>query len=126
MGRNLYRKPFFRTVFVLRTLPTAELHAAELDVQLATLPLDRGVADMDLTLYLQEKQGAYQGYFEFNTDLFNRSTIQDLASDFIALLRDVIAQPDLLVTRSAPTPKKRRTSGNPVQRMLSLLGMVPA
>ena len=124
MDRNLFLKPFFRTVFILRSVPHTETRAADLDVQLATVPLDRGVSDMDLSLYLQEKQGAFTGYFEYNTDLFKRSTIQDLATYFIALLRDVLAQPARPLHETLPLPAKRRASGNPMRRMLSMLGVV--
>jgi acyl transferase domain-containing protein len=124
MNRNLYRKPFFRTVFILRSVPHTETRAADLDVQLATVALDRGVSDMDLTLYLQKKQGAFTGYFEYNTDLFNRTTIQDLANDLIALFRDVLAHPDRSLNQMLPKPVKRRVKGTPVQRMLSLFGLV--
>jgi hypothetical protein len=124
MNRNLFRKPFFRTVFILRSVPHTETRAADLDVQLATVALDRGVSDMDMTLYLQKKQGAFTGYFEYNTDLFNRTTIQDLANDLIALLRDVLAHPELPLNQMLPKPVKRRIKGTPVQRMLSLFGLV--
>jgi acyl transferase domain-containing protein len=124
MNRNLFLKPFFRTVFILRSVPSTETRAADLDIQLATVPLDRGVSDMDLSLYLQEKQGAFTGYFEYNTDLLKRATIQDLVAYFIGLLRDVIAQPNTPINQLLPLPEKRRASGNPMQRMMSMLGIV--
>jgi non-ribosomal peptide synthetase component F len=126
MNRNLFKQPLFRTVFILRNVPCTETRAGDLDVKLASLPLDRGVSDMDLTLYLQEKEGALSGYFEYNTDLFQRTTIEELANNFIALLRDVLVQPDLPLNQMLPTPRKRRVESNPVQRLLSALGVLEA
>lgn len=123
MNRNLFRQPLFRTVFILRNVPCTETRADDLDVELAYLPLDRGVSDMDVTLYLQEKQGVLSGYFEYNTDLFNRSTIEELANNFIALLRDVLDQPDVPLKQMLPDMTKRPVETSSVQRLLSLIGV---
>jgi acyl transferase domain-containing protein len=92
--RDLLKNPLFRTFFILRNVPVTETQAEDLHVQLAALPIDRGTSDQDTTLYLQEKAGAFSGYFEYSTDLFERETIAALARDFVGLLEQVVANPE--------------------------------
>ncbi len=110
LGRNLIRNPLFRTVFILRNVPQLESKAGDVEVKLATLHLDRGVSDMDLSLYLQEKEGAFTGYFEYNTDLFHRGTIELLAKNFISILGDCMAEPQVPLSMLVPLAPERAKS----------------
>ena len=46
---------------------------------MAPLPVERGLSKVDLTLDLVERDGALVGYLEYNTDLFDRTTVRRLA-----------------------------------------------
>lgn len=126
LNRNLFRQPLFRNVFILRNVPYTEAKAGDLDVVLNYLPLDRGVSDADITLYLQDRQGAFSGYFEYSVDLFDRSTIEQLMQHFVALLRDMLAQPDAPLSTMLPKPAKRPIHGSMVQRLMSMVGLTEA
>lgn len=91
--RDIERDPVFRVMFILRNIPMTQTAADSLDISLSPLPIDRGVADQDVSLYLQEKGGAFGGYFEYSTDLFDRETIEGLAAKFVALLHHVVERP---------------------------------
>jgi acyl transferase domain-containing protein len=126
MKLSFIRKPLFRTVFILRNVASVETRVDDLDIKLDILPVDRGVADMDMTLYLQEKHGEFSGYFEYNTDLFNRSTIEDLSTYFISTLQEVLAKPDAQLKKILTVPAKRPVAARPMQRILSKIGIYEA
>jgi hypothetical protein len=90
-------------------------------VKLVTLPLDRGVADMDLTLYLQEKDGSFYGYFEYSTALFEHSTIELLASRFRELLRALLDQPEAPLSRVIPFEASTIATDGVGNRLRSML-----
>jgi non-ribosomal peptide synthetase component F len=56
--------------------------------------VDTGTAKFDLALELEAATGK-GGFFEYSTDLFRESTIAQMAKDFEAILRALIAQPDV-------------------------------
>ena len=52
-----------------------------------------GNSKFDLTLSLTERDGILDGFFEYNSDLFDRSTIARMARHFLTLLRGIVANP---------------------------------
>ena len=48
----------------------------------------------DLALFLREREGKLIGFFEYNTDLFDRSTIERMVGHFQTLLEGIVADPD--------------------------------
>jgi amino acid adenylation domain-containing protein len=94
--RDLSRNPLFQLMFVLqntpRTLPQpAGLNIERLDVLPATSPFD-------LSLYLRERDGKIVGFFEFNTDLFESSTLERMVGHFQTLLEGIVADPEQLIS----------------------------
>ncbi|MEP7339452.1 MAG: amino acid adenylation domain-containing protein, partial [Acidobacteriota bacterium] len=59
------------------------------DVKLDSFGLDEGIAKTDLTLAMGATEDRIGGTFEYNTDLFDASTIQRLARHFQNLLRSI-------------------------------------
>jgi amino acid adenylation domain-containing protein len=89
--RDLSRNPLFQVMFVLQNTPRplpqpAGLSIERVDVQLATSPFD-------LSLYLRERDGKFIGFIEYNTDLFESSTIERMVGHFETLLKGIIAAP---------------------------------
>ena len=123
---NLLRQPLFRTVFILRNPVTSHERAGDLQISLTDPPIDRGVADMDLSLYLQEKHGDFRGMFEYNTNLFNRPSIDDLGDYFICLLEEVLAHPAKPLQEILPPVPHRPMDVRPSQRLLAMLGILKA
>jgi amino acid adenylation domain-containing protein len=90
--RDLSHHPLFQVSFVLQNTPGGVVELP--GVTLGSLPVERGLAKLDLTLEMGERDGVFSGYFEYNTDLFEPETIARLADRFQRLLDAVAADPD--------------------------------
>ncbi|CAG0937718.1 fengycin family lipopeptide synthetase D [Thermoflexales bacterium] len=122
--RDLSHAPLFQVLFVLQNapMPTIELPG----LTLRPLEMDNQAAQFDLTLSLIEVPPGLLGTVEYNTDLFERATIQRLIAHFQTLLARLAHRPqqrlsdlDLLTeverqqllqdwnTTQAPYPRER-------------------
>ncbi len=90
--RHLSHNPLYQVLFVFQNVPggTVEIPG----VKLGSIPLERGFAKLDLTLDMVERGGVFAGFFEYNTDLFERGTIRRLASCFTELTSGILVDPD--------------------------------
>jgi non-ribosomal peptide synthetase component F len=66
-------------------------------LELSGLPVDRGLAKIDLTLETFDLAEGISGYLEFSTDLFEAATVERLARHYQTLLAAVVAEPDRAV-----------------------------
>jgi amino acid adenylation domain-containing protein/non-ribosomal peptide synthase protein (TIGR01720 family) len=89
--RDLSRTPLFQVVFSLQSAPLGELELSGLT--LSPIPIESGASKFDLTLEVTESAGNLRCAFEFNTDLFERSSIERLAGQFTRLLESAVADP---------------------------------
>ena len=105
--RELIDHPLFRVLLVLRNVPFTEMAAAGLQLRLSHLLVNRGVSEGDLSIYLQEFAGALSGYFEYNHQIFDASTIQRLSEDFANFLDILPRSPEtrLCDLKASPEPK---------------------
>jgi non-ribosomal peptide synthetase component F len=55
---------------------------------------DRATAAFELSLYLLETERGFTGTFEYNTDLFDRDTVERLGHHFQRVLEGMVADPD--------------------------------
>ncbi|MCP4655225.1 MAG: amino acid adenylation domain-containing protein, partial [bacterium] len=87
--RDLSRQPLFQVMFALQNFqaPTPELAGLTLS---APEP-DTGMAMFDLTFFLNENEGALEGWLEYATDLFDTTTIRRFVRHFRTLLEGVVA-----------------------------------
>jgi acyl transferase domain-containing protein len=92
--RDLINNPLFRISLVLRNIPFTEMKGGGLEIQLSPLQVDRAVSEGDMSLYLQDVGGALSGYFEYDDHIFDTSTVQELAEDFVRLLGKSTAAPE--------------------------------
>jgi len=90
--RDLSRTPLFQVMAVLQNAPPARAELTALDLRLPEL--DPGVSRFDLLLDLTELDGGLRGALEWNTDLFDRPTIQRFAERFHRALGEAIEHPD--------------------------------
>jgi amino acid adenylation domain-containing protein len=90
--RDLSRNPLFQVMFAFQktSVPTLDLPG----VQSVPLAIDAGAAKFDLTVSLVEKEREVAGYFEYNTDLFDHSTVERMIGHFQTLLKGIVADPD--------------------------------
>ena len=105
--RHLSYSPFFQVMFVWQNMPHVPLALQDLTV--TPLAVENGTAKFDITLYMWEEAGSLQGFWEYNTDLFEPATITRLTGHFQTLLEGIVADPDQAVA-SVPllTPAERQ------------------
>ncbi len=91
--RQLSRNPLFQVLFSLRSSVPGSMQLDGLE----PTAIGSAVAEFakfDLSLYLREQEGEISGWFEYNTDLFDESTIERMASHFQTLLEGIVEQPE--------------------------------
>ena len=90
--RDLSYSPLFQVKFALEHAPQSELKLA--DVTLSFLDSKTETAKLDLSLDMHETDSGLVGNFEYNTDLFDETTIARMADHFASLLSGIIANPE--------------------------------
>lgn len=114
--RDLSRNPLYQVMFNLLTLGNAPLlQPPGLEVDWLLTPDE--AAKLDLTMYAIEDAGAVGLRMVYAADLFNADSMSELVSQYLLLLQQVAAAPDVspfehsLVTRQAakllPNPAAR-------------------
>jgi len=105
--RSLSHSPIFQIMFVLQNVPRSSLQLpgltlVEKDVSLET-------AKFDLTIMLQESAGGIVGNVSYATDLFDRATVSKWIGCFERVLREMVGNPEVRVSRlSLVTDAERR------------------
>ncbi|ACC81529.1 hybrid non-ribosomal peptide synthetase/type I polyketide synthase [Nostoc punctiforme] len=90
--RNLSYTPLFQVAFVLQNAPMSEIELPGLT--LSSMTPDNKTAKFDLTLTLENTATGLMGVWEYNTDLFEASTIERMTGHFQTLLESVVIQPE--------------------------------
>ncbi|MGQ4807003.1 Tyrocidine synthase 3 [Candidatus Entotheonellaceae bacterium PAL068K] len=88
--RHLSHSPLFQVMFVLGNTPASSDLPG---LQLLPWELETHTAKFDLTLRMQEAEQGLTGVWEYNTDLFDASTLARLAGHFTTLLERIVATP---------------------------------
>ncbi|MFZ2649016.1 MAG: amino acid adenylation domain-containing protein, partial [Burkholderiaceae bacterium] len=91
LPRDAGRTPLIQTFVVLQ--PPARAQRSMGDVQMKKIPLPSTVARFDLALELQELDTVLQGWLEYDTDLFERVTIERMVSHLHSLVNAMCADP---------------------------------
>ncbi|GLV55537.1 hypothetical protein KDH_23810 [Dictyobacter sp. S3.2.2.5] len=90
--RNLSFHPLFQVSFAFQPyqIPSS---LGPVDMQQLALPI--ATSQFDLTLFIDEHaDGSLNGCWEYNTDLFKSSTIEQLHARFLRLIENALAHPD--------------------------------
>ena len=104
--RDLSYSPLFQVKFMLQNAPQEELKLA--DVTLCFLDSKTVTAKLDLSLDVYETDFGLVGNFEYNTDLFDETTIARMADHFGSLLSGIVANPEQPISQlSLLTPAER-------------------
>jgi amino acid adenylation domain-containing protein len=93
LPQDLSRNPLFQVSFQL----VAQNDSASGDANSAEVAFERASAIFDLTLNLWEQGDEIQGQLEYNTDLFDRETMERVVRHYLTLLDAVTDTPDLPV-----------------------------
>jgi amino acid adenylation domain-containing protein len=95
--RNLSQTPLFQVMLVLQNTPPAEFELPGLRLE-SFDEAEIGTAKFDLTVMLSEDVEAIAGTFEYNTELFEASTIERMMGHFERLLESIVADPETRVS----------------------------
>ena len=90
--RNLSYNPLFQVMFILHNTPTQTIDLSGLSLKY--LEPEQETARFDLSLDMYETASGLTGIFEYNTDLFTKSTIERLIGHFQTLLSSIVANPE--------------------------------
>ncbi|NEO35901.1 MAG: amino acid adenylation domain-containing protein [Moorea sp. SIOASIH] len=93
--RSLSHSPLFQVMFVLQNAPMGKLDLP--GVTLSQFNQHSTIAKFDLTLSMTETEMGLVGTWEYNTDLFDGSTIKRMATHFQNLLSAIVENSQLRV-----------------------------
>ncbi|MDP4196834.1 MAG: amino acid adenylation domain-containing protein, partial [Bacteroidota bacterium] len=86
-SRDLSYSPIFQVMFVFQNLPPQKKTLS--DLSFYSMDFENTVAKFDLTLSISESENELLCGFEYNCDLFEKSTIEKMASHFINLIEEL-------------------------------------
>lgn len=92
LERDLSRGPLFQVMLVLQNVPEHSLKFTDLDVD--RVELSGSTAKFDFSMCLTEVGGVLKGYVDFNTALFDASTIERMLRHFEMLLTGIVENPN--------------------------------
>jgi len=95
--RDTSRTPLFQVSFAFQSSPTGQRDFS--DLTLEDWPLETTVAKFDLTLALSQRDGELGGVLEYNTDLFDETTMRALLGHYHQLLQGFAGKRDAIVGR---------------------------
>jgi acetyltransferase-like isoleucine patch superfamily enzyme len=87
--RNLSRNPLFQVVFGFQHRPAFPVEMSGVTVRY--LSQQAGTAKFDLTLSMKEAPTGFQGWLEYNTDIFAPATADRIIAEFKQLLESFVA-----------------------------------
>lgn len=93
--RNLSHAPIFQTMFVMQNAPSADLSFGGLALEFIEQELR--AAKFDLTLSIEEHQAGLNGVIEFNTDLFDASSITRMIEQYEYVLASMAQRPAAMI-----------------------------
>ncbi|WP_438445411.1 amino acid adenylation domain-containing protein [Gorillibacterium sp. sgz5001074] len=106
------RNPLFQVMLAYQNTPEPDLVMPGLNTDMKLLSV--GSSKFDLTLELREHRSkagqaaGLEGWFEYKTDLFRRSTVERMAARLRLLLEQASEEPDLPIGRlNLLTPEER-------------------
>ncbi|MEM9276049.1 MAG: aminotransferase class V-fold PLP-dependent enzyme, partial [Cyanobacteria bacterium P01_F01_bin.143] len=89
--RDLSYNPLFGVMFILQNAPTSEIELPGLTLNY--LEEDSDSSKFDLTLTITETDSGLEGSLEYNTDIFEKSTIERIVHHWQTLLSGIVANP---------------------------------
>ncbi len=93
--RDMSYSPLFQVMFILQNAPVKATVVPELE--LSTINVDMGTATSDITFSLSEGRNGISISVEYNTDLFDESTIRRMVKHYKNIINEVTATPDIKI-----------------------------
>jgi amino acid adenylation domain-containing protein len=94
--RDMSHTPLFQVALALQNAPSEPLELPGLT--LTPVQADTGTAKFDMMMTISETPDGLSGALEYNTDLFDASTIRRMMGHFRTLLEGAVADPDQPIT----------------------------
>ncbi|RKD31341.1 non-ribosomal peptide synthetase [Lacrimispora algidixylanolytica] len=95
LKRDASRNPLFDIIFNSNDVPNEEIYMKNFSMKM--YPVNSRVAKVDLELAYTEKEKDIKLVFVYATILYKKSTIIDIAENFISILRKIGANRDILI-----------------------------
>jgi amino acid adenylation domain-containing protein len=92
LERDTSRSPLFQVMLLMQNTPTENKELAGLTVQ--PLSMENHTAKFDLTLSVRDVSRGLRGVLEYNTDLFDASTIARMLEHWQSLLESIATHPE--------------------------------
>jgi amino acid adenylation domain-containing protein len=89
---DLSRNPLFQVMLVFESDP---IFSPPGGLGMTLLQTDAGGSPFDFSLVISEGPDGFKGAFRYSTDLFEATTMAHMAEHFQAILRAVVARPDI-------------------------------
>ena len=105
-NRALDSTPLFQAMFVLQNLPKQSFEIPGLLIE--EVEFETGVSKFDLTLEIEPEDGL-KCRFEYNTNLFERSTIERMSGHYTNILHRIAADPNLKISSIPLLTEAERT-----------------
>ena len=106
VSRSMDRNTLFQVMFILQNPPPRAPALPGLSAHF--VEFDPGIARVDLTLELIDTDERLDGWFEYNTDLFEAATIMRMAAHLQTLLEAIVANPEERISRLRLLPEEER------------------
>ncbi|MCU7493270.1 MAG: amino acid adenylation domain-containing protein [Ignavibacteria bacterium] len=91
-GRDMSYQPMFQVMFILQNLPLNSQPFHGLDFRM--LDVDMGTSTFDITLTVAETYEGLDATIEYNTDLFDESTISRMLRHYENLINHILLKPE--------------------------------
>jgi amino acid adenylation domain-containing protein/non-ribosomal peptide synthase protein (TIGR01720 family) len=93
--RDMSHSPLFQVMFILQNAQQKEAVSTTSDLSLEQIDVDSGTSTFDITISATEQPENLNLSIEYNTDLFDRSTINRFLDHFVVLLDAILTEPDV-------------------------------
>ncbi|MGE5398775.1 MAG: amino acid adenylation domain-containing protein, partial [Ignavibacteriales bacterium] len=90
-NRDMSYQPLFQVMFILQNIP---MNSKELSgLTMSMINIDMGTSTYDITMTLAETHDGLDISVEYNTDLFDKRTIDQMLAQYESLLSNIILNP---------------------------------
>jgi amino acid adenylation domain-containing protein/thioester reductase-like protein len=91
--RALNYEPLSQILFTLKNKLDPNLKLMHLKIEKE--PFEFPVSKYDLTMSIEEREGYYKGYFEYDTQIFSEETIRQWKDRWLTLVQSAINEPEM-------------------------------
>lgn len=105
--RNLSISPVMQVLFEMHTTAPWPRHINELKIE--SLNAQPGTSQYDITLSIENSGDQWRCGIEFNTDIFDKSTIERFSVHYLTLLEDIVSSTDKKIDNLLIIPSQERT-----------------